>query len=101
MYSIIQIEGKQILIKPNYWYDFNLKKDININDFIFFNKILLFKKLNTIQLGYPFLLNSIIIGKVIQKIKSIKITILKTKPKKNYTRTKGYREIYTRILIQN
>ena len=30
-----------------------------------------------------------------------KIKILKTKPKKNYTRLKGYRPEYTRVYITN
>jgi large subunit ribosomal protein L21 len=100
MYTIIQTSGKQFLVKQNQWYDLDLIKNGNLGDFVALNKILLFKKTNKIQLGKPFLGENQVIGKVIQKIKGKKITVLKTKPKKNYTRTKGHRQLYTRISIE-
>jgi large subunit ribosomal protein L21 len=101
MYSIIQTSGKQFLIKPGQWYDFDLIKNINIGDFIFLNKVLLFKNINQVQLGKPFLEQSQILGKIIQQVKGPKITVLKTKPKKNYTRTRGHRQNFTRVIIEN
>jgi large subunit ribosomal protein L21 len=100
MYAIIQTSGKQFLIKPDHWYDFDFIKDTNVGDFIYLNKILLFKKNNKVQIGQPFLQESQIVGKVIQAVKGNKITVLKTKPKKNYTRTRGHRQLYTRIKIE-
>jgi large subunit ribosomal protein L21 len=101
MYTIIQTSGKQFLFKPDQWYDIDLIKNIDLGDFIYLNKILLLKKLNKIQIGKPFLEKSQIIGKIIQQVKGKKITVLKTKPKKNYTRTKGHRQAYTRISIEH
>ena len=101
MYSIVQASGKQFLLKPGQWYDFDLIKNVNIGDFIYLNRILLFKKTNKIQIGTPFLKNGLIIGKIIQQVQGEKITVLKTKPKKNYTRTRGHRQRYTRVLIEN
>ncbi len=98
-YLIIQVSGKQLLLKQKEWYDIDYIKNININNFIFFNKIILFKKINKIQIGNPFLNNNYICGKFIQNIKGQKITILKTKPKKKYTRIKSHKPLYTRILI--
>ena len=101
MYSVVQTSGKQFLFKPGQWYDLDLIKNVKLGDFIYFKKILMFKKLNQIQLGEPFLENSQIIAKIIQQVKGRKITVLKTKPKKNYTRTRGHRQAYTRINIEN
>jgi large subunit ribosomal protein L21 len=101
MYSIVQTSGKQFLVKPGQWYDLDFIKNVNLGDFIYLNKILLFKKTNRIQLGQPFLEKSQIIGKILQQVKGPKITVLKTKPKKNYTRTKGHRQSYTRVSIQD
>ena len=56
---------------------------------------------NKIQLGQPFLENSKIPAKIIQQVKGKKITVLKTKPKKKYTRTRGHRQPYTRVQIDN
>ena len=100
-YAIAQASGKQLLIKPGQWYDIDFICNGNIGDYISLNKILLFKKGNQIQFGQPFLKSSQIFGKIIQQVKGRKITVLKTKPKKHYTRTRGHRQSYTRIQIEN
>lgn len=100
MYSIVQASGKQFLFKPGQWYDLDFMKNVKLGDFIYLNKILFFKKISKIQLGQPFLEKSQIIAQILQQVKGPKITVLKTKPKKNYTRTKGHRQSYTRISIQ-
>ena len=65
------------------------------------HKLLIIKNNNKIQLGQPFLENSQIPAKIIQQVKGKKITVLKTKPKKKYTRTRGHRQPYTRVQIDN
>jgi large subunit ribosomal protein L21 len=99
-FLIAYLLGKQYLFQSNFWYDIPYLKNIKVGDYILIKKILFLNINNNIQLGYPYLNNINIYGKVIkQKIKSKKIIILKTKPKKNYTRKKGYSSLYTRILI--
>jgi large subunit ribosomal protein L21 len=103
-YAIIYISGKQYIIKPNYWYDFNINNSLDYlkpNTSFFFKRILLLKKNGKIQIGQPFLLNVVIVGKILQKIKKKKIIIVKTKPKKKYTRKHGHRQMYSRIYIYN
>ena len=63
------------------------------------NKVLFFRNGNKVQLGKPFLNESKIPAKIIQQVKGKKITVLKTKPKKRYTRTRGHRQPYTRVQI--
>jgi len=100
-YAIAQTSGKQFLIKPGQWYDVDFISKGKIGDFIYLNKILLFRNENKIQIGTPFLENSKIPAKIIQQVKGKKITVLKTKPKKNYTRTRGHRQLYTRVQIDS
>ena len=100
-YAIAQTSGKQFLIKPGQWYDVDFIRNGNIGDIIYLNKILLFRNENKIQLGKPFLKNSKIAAKIIQQVKGKKITVLKTKPKKRYTRTRGHRQAYTRVQIDS
>jgi len=100
-YAIAQTSGKQFLLKPGQWYDVDFIKDANIGDFIYLNKILFLRNNNQIQIGQPFLENSQIPAKIIQQVKGKKITVLKTKPKKKYTRTRGHRQAYTRVQIDN
>jgi large subunit ribosomal protein L21 len=98
-YAIAQTSGKQFLLKPGQWYDVDFIRDANIGDFIYLNKVLFFRNQNRIQLGQPFLENSQIPAKIIQQVKGKKLTVLKTKPKKKYTRTRGHRQPYTRVQI--
>jgi large subunit ribosomal protein L21 len=100
-YAIAQTSGKQFLLKPGQWYDLDFIKNGNLGDFIYLNKILFFRNNDKIQLGKPFLEESQIPAKIIQQVKGKKITVLKTKPKKKYTRTRGHRQAYTRVLIEN
>ena len=90
-YAIAQTSGKQFLLKPGQWYDVDLIKNVNLGDFIYIN--------NQIQLGKPFLGNTQIPAKIVQQVKGEKILVLKTKPKKKYTRTRGHRQPYTRVQI--
>jgi len=100
-YAIAQTSGKQFLLKPGQWYDVDFIKNGNLGDFIYINKILFYRNKNQVQIGKPFLGQSQISAKIIQQIKGKKITVLKTKPKKKYTRTRGHRQPYTRIQIDN
>lgn len=103
-YAIAQTSGKQFIFAPGLWYDVDFVRKSVIGDFLSFNKILFFRRDNQIQLGKPFLgveTRVTIPAKIIQVLKGKKITILKTKPKKKYTRTKGHRQCYTRIQIEN
>jgi len=98
-YAIAQTSGKQFLLKPGQWYDVDFIKNGSVGDYIYLNKILFFRNENKIQLGTPFLINSKIPAMFIQQVKGPKITVLKTKPKKKYTRTRGHRQSYTRVQI--
>ena len=98
-YAIAQTSGKQFLIKPGHWYDVDFIKTGDLGDSIYLNKILFFRKENKIQVGKPFLVESQIPGKIIQQVKGKKLTVLKTKPKKKSTRTRGHRQNYTRVQI--
>lgn len=100
-YAIAQTSGKQFLLKPGQWYDVDLIKNGNLGDYISINKVLFFRKNNQIQLGKPFLGNSQIPAKIVQQVKGQKIIVLKTKPKKKYTRTRGHRQPYTRVQIDS
>jgi large subunit ribosomal protein L21 len=100
-YAIAQTSGKQILVKPGQWYDVDYISEGNLGDVVSLNKILFFRKENRVQLGKPFLETSQIPATIIQQVKGPKITVLKTKPKKHYTRTRGHRQKYTRIKIDS
>jgi large subunit ribosomal protein L21 len=98
-YVIAQNSGKQYLLKPGQYYDVDFLKKATLGDFFYFQKLLFFKKDNKIQVGHPFLGKSEISAKIVQQVKGRKIIVLKTKPKKKYTRIRGHRQQYTRVQI--
>jgi large subunit ribosomal protein L21 len=101
-YAIAQTAGKQFLVKPGQWYDVDYMKNAIVGDYIYLNKVLFFRKDTKVQLGKPFLDMSQIAAKVIQQeVKGPKMTVLKTKPKKKYTRTRGHRQDFTRVMIES
>lgn len=99
LYAVIQTGGKQFIISPQNWYDIDLLKKNLLGDFIWLSKVLFFQKENKIQLGKPFLKNIKFPAKVLQITKGKKLTVLRTKPKKNYLRVKGHRQLYTRVKL--
>lgn len=100
-YIITQAFGKQHIFKPNEFYDINLSPSIPHNSYLVLTKILFFKNATKVQIGTPIFQKTQVVVKVIQSIKLPKITILKTKPKKKYTRVKGLHPIKTRIYVLN
>lgn len=95
-YIILQSFGKQFIIKRNFWYNFDFIK-LQKTKSVLFNKLLLLKKDNNIQVGKPFLKNIFILGSILENTYGKKIIVLKTKPKKSYTKIKGHRQKYTKI----
>lgn len=101
-YAIVHTSGKQFFLLPDRWYDIDLIRKAKLGSYITLNKIMLFKKSIQLQLGKPFLNKSIFSGNILQnEVKGPKLKVLKTKPKKNYTRTIGHRQKYTRIQLVN
>jgi len=97
-YTIVQTSGRQFVLKQGEWYDVDFISKSSIGDYVYLNKLLLLKKEKKVQIGKPFL-NGQISAQVIQKVKGPKVVVLKTKPKKRYTRKRGHRQVYTRIQI--
>jgi large subunit ribosomal protein L21 len=99
-YLIVNVSGKQFCFKPGEWQDFDFIKTASIGSYLWLKRVLFYRQLEKIQVGQPFLKNAKVVGKVLQNYKGKKFLVLKTKPKKHYTRAKGHRQVYTRVQIQ-
>ncbi len=99
-YAIVDMQGKQYLIRPGHWYDLNLIKNTQIGDTIKINKVLIYKKKEDLQLGRPFIPKASILLQIIKHGVRKKTLVLKTKRKKKYTRIFGHRTYYTRAQWQ-
>ena len=96
-YIILHISGKQKVFYLNRWYDVDFISNVQPNSYLALQRVLLYRSGDNVQIGTPFLKGAKIVVKVLQHIKSKKLFILKTKPKKHYTRLKGHKQYYTRI----
>ena len=99
-YAIIEINGKQCWIEANKYYDFNR---IPIKPFkpIILTKVLLAKKNEKLYVGKPYLKNVIVHATVLKQFRKKKIVVFKMKPKKNFRRKQGHRQLVSRVLINN
>jgi len=98
MYAIIETCGKQYKVCEGDIVFFE-KLEGEEGKKITFDKILLISDEKETKLGDPYLAGYTVEGKIISHGKSKKIIVFKMKPKKNYRRTQGHRQPYTKIEI--
>jgi large subunit ribosomal protein L21 len=103
-YAIIEIGGHQFWIEKGQYLIINKvsiskKAQITCGSNININRILLINKNNNIYFGYPYLLDSLVQGQILEYLQGSKITIYKMKSKKKYRRKKGHRQELTKLII--
>lgn len=100
MHAVVDIAGKQFnLTKGDIIYVPKLLGKVGY--FIVFKNVLLLLENNNLEIGFPFLKNIKVFGKILMHVKSNKIIIFKKKRRKGYKKIQGYRQIYTKILINS
>ncbi|BDE17651.1 ribosomal protein L21 (chloroplast) [Galdieria partita] len=99
-YAIIENSGRQFFTEPGRFIDINHVK-AEVGDIIYFNRVLLLKSNNVIEIGYPFINKIKVKAKILKHFKDKKIRVYKMNPKKGTRKTKGYRSLCTRVLIES
>nr|AYR06354.1 ribosomal protein L21 [Renouxia sp.] len=99
LYAIVELGGKQLWIQPGKFYDIN-KIEGSPGEILLLNKVLFLNREGDIKIGYPCVNDVTIKAKILKHLKGKKVTIFKTKPKKNVRIKKGHRQELTRLLIQ-
>ena len=97
MYAIIEACGRQYKVEEGNIVYFE-KLDNNIDDVVTFDKVLLISDKKT-AFGNPYITDAKVEGKVIAQVKGKKIRVFKYKPKKDYSKTIGHRQNYTKVEI--
>ena len=97
MYAIVEISGKQYKIEKDMLINVDRLKKTDSS--ITLDKVLLYSNENDIRIGNPYLSNVKIQAEVLGEIKGNKVSGIKFKKRKNYTRTIGHRAIYSQIKI--
>ena len=100
MYAIIEACGKQYKVTEGDVVFFE-KLDAEEGKKVTFDKVILVSDDKKVQVGNPYVKGIKVEGKVISHDKSKKILVFKYKAKKNYRRTQGHRQPYTKVEITN
>ena len=98
MYAVIESCGKQYKVAQGDVVFFE-KLDAEEGKKVTFDKVILVSNDKKIEVGAPYVKGIKVEGKVVSHGKGKKILVYKYKAKKNYRRTQGHRQPYTKVEI--
>jgi large subunit ribosomal protein L21 len=98
MYAIVETGGKQYRASPGEILQIeHLKGDVGM--VVTFGKVLFFSGDSGNKLGTPAVDNASVSGSIVEQGRSRTVTVFKKKRRKNYRRTKGHRQSFTKVRI--
>ena len=100
MYAIIESCGRQYKVAEGDVVFFE-KLDAEEGKKVTFDKVVLVSDDKKVEVGAPYVKGVKVEGKVVSHGKGKKILVYKYKAKKNYRRTQGHRQPYTKVEITN
>jgi large subunit ribosomal protein L21 len=98
MYAVVEINGKQYraekgdVLKVD---RYEAEKGASLS----LDKVLLLSG-DSVKVGSPYVAGAVVKATVQEEIKGDKIIVFKYKPKKDYRRTKGHRQPYTLLKVE-
>ncbi len=98
MYAIIEACGKQYKVAEGDVVFFE-KLDAEEGKKVKFENVILLSDDGKVEVGNPYVKGAKVEGKVVSHGKAKKILVYKYKAKKNYRRTQGHRQPYTKVEI--
>ena len=98
MYAIIESCGKQYKVAEGDVVFFE-KLDVEEGKKVTFDSVVLVSNDKKVEVGAPYVKGVKVEGKVVSHGKGKKILVYKYKAKKNYRRTQGHRQPYTKVEI--
>lgn len=98
MYAIIESCGRQYKVAEGDVVFFE-KLDVEEGKKVTFDKVVLVSEDKKVEVGAPYVKGVKVEGKVVANGKDKKILVYKYKAKKNYRRTQGHRQPYTKVEI--
>lgn len=99
MYAIIETGGKQYRVQKGGLIRVE-KLDAQEGEQVVLDKVLAVGSGEEFTVGTPYLEGARVTGRVQKQGKGEKIIVFKYKPKKNYRRKKGHRQLFTEILVE-
>ena len=98
MYAIIESCGRQYKVAEGEVIFFE-KLDVEEKKKVTFDNVVLISDDGKVQVGAPYVKGVKVEGKVVSHGKGKKVLVYKYKAKKNYRRTQGHRQPYTKVEI--
>ena len=98
MYAIIESCGRQYKVAEGEVIFFE-KLDVEEGKKVTFDNVVLISDDGKVQVGAPYVKGVKVEGKVVSHGKGKKVLVYKYKAKKNYRRTQGHRQPYTKVEI--
>jgi large subunit ribosomal protein L21 len=100
MYAVVKTGGKEYRISQGDLIRVE-KMEGKVGDQVTMKDILMVSHEDQVQVGNPLLGNAVVTGEIVQQVKGKKVLIYKMKRRKNYRRTKGHRQTYTYIRVND
>lgn len=100
MYAIIESCGRQYKVEEGDVVFFE-KLDAEEGKKVKFDNVVLVSDGKKVDVGAPYVKGASVEGTVVSHGKGKKIIVYKYKPKKNYRRTQGHRQPYTKVEIKS
>jgi len=100
MYAVVKTGGKEYRISQGDLIRVE-KMEGKVGDQVTMKDILMVSHEGQVQVGNPLVANAVITGEIVQQVKGKKVLIYKMKRRKNYRRTKGHRQTYTYVRVND
>lgn len=100
MYAVVKAGGKEYRVSKGDLIRVE-KLEGKTGDQVVIRDVLMVSDEGKVQLGTPQLTNAVVTGKIVQEAKGKKVLIYKMKRRKNYRRTKGHRQTYTYLRVED
>ena len=100
MYAVIRSGGKQHRIEPGKRLKVE-KLDGNVGSKIELGDVLMVEKDGKVTIGKPVIANAKVGVTVVGQDRNKKIIVFKKKKKKQYRRTRGHRQLYTELQVDD
>ena len=100
MYAVIKSGGKQHKVSEGE--EILLEKiSLDEGEVIEFSEVLAVNKDGNLNVGNPLLEGAVVKGKVLNHLKTKKVTVIKMKRRKDYRKKQGHRQNLTKVKIES
>ncbi|HCO48437.1 MAG TPA: 50S ribosomal protein L21 [Spirochaetaceae bacterium] len=99
MYAVVEINGKQYRAEQGKALKVD-RIDEEAGESVSFDKVLLLSGETGVKVGNPYVDGASVKAVIEAEIKADKVIVFKYKPKKDYRRTRGHRQRYTVLKVQ-